>query len=281
MKTLPRCLVLLVALALGSSLAEAQGQPQRDMRKLPIFFSVAGTERVRVEKDIVFSRPGGTDLKADIYMPEQRGRYPVVFLVSGGGVNDWRQAQFYVDMGRMLAAQGFVAVSYDKRFSRELDSVMRASEDTMAVLDFTRKQADKYDADASRFCTWHFSGGGRMAGRVLQEDSPVHCVALTYSILSFGDGDADPKIAPYSAVVQAKQRADKFPPVLVVRAGSDSQVLNDSIAAFMRESLSRNAPVTLINYPQGDHGFEVLNDTEETRSVLRQSFAWLREHTSR
>ncbi len=268
-------LLLLAAMAVP---APAQ---QRNMRELPLFYSVPGMEKVRVEKDVVFSRPGGQELKADVYMPETPGVYPVVLLVSGGSVNDWRTARFYTDFGRLLAAQGFVGVSYDKRYARTQDSVIAAHEDTLALIEHMRRNAPKYGVDPARVCTWHFSAGGRLAGSMLQEGAPVTSVVATYSILSFGEGDSDPKLAPHSALNQAKQRADKFPPVLVVRAGRDNKMLNDSIDAFVRESLAKNAPITLINYPAGDHGFEILNDTEETRRVLRQSFDWLREHTKR
>lgn len=272
----------LVCLLAGAAVpTPGQQPPARDMRRMPILYSVPGMERARVEKNVVFSRAGGEELKADVYMPEKPGTYPVVLLVSGGSVNDWREAEFYTQMGRMLAAQGMVGVSYDKRFPRIADSVIGAHEDTLALIEHMKKNAQKYGADPGRVCTWHFSAGGRLAGSMLQEGAPVHCVALTYAVLSLGEGDADPKLAPYSALNQVKQRGSKFPPVLVVRAGRDAKVLNDSIEAFVREALTQNAPLTLINYPSGDHGFEVLNDTEETRRVLRQSFEWLREHTRR
>jgi len=67
----------------------------------------------------------------------------------------------------------------------------------------------------------------------------------------------------------------------VVRAGRDAKALNDSIDAFVAAALARNALVSLINYPAGDHGFEVLNDTDETRRVIAQSLAWLKARVRR
>jgi len=90
-------------------------------------------DAVRVERDIVFSTAGETRLKADVYLPAARGTYPVVLLVSGGSVDDWRTAAFYTSFARVLAAEGLAAVSYDKRPAR--DSVPAANHDSLAIVD--------------------------------------------------------------------------------------------------------------------------------------------------
>lgn len=261
----------LVALVVA---AGTQAPP--DLMKIPVFYPVPAAEAVRVEREIVFRTAGDTPLKADIYLPAARGTYPVVLLVSGGSVNDWRTAAFYTSFARVLAAEGIAAVNYDKRLARDRTSVPAASDDSLALVDHLKSNAAKYGLDVSRLCSWHFSAGGTIAGTMLGEKSPASCVVLTYAILSFGDGDQDARLAPHSALVQARERGDRLPPTLVVRAGRDAKTLNDSIDAFIAAALSKNAPVSLINYPAGDHGFEILNDTDETRRVIAQSIAWVK-----
>jgi acetyl esterase/lipase len=256
----------------------AGGQGPRDLMKIPVFYSVPGTEAVRVEREIVFRTAGDTMLKADIYLPATRGTYPVVLLVSGGSVDDWRTAAFYTSFARVLAAEGLAAVNYDKRLMRDRNSVPTASEDSLALVDYLRSNAAKYGVDASRLCTWHFSAGGTVAGTMLGEKSPASCVVLSYAILSLGEGDQDQRLAPHSALVRARERGEKFPPTLIVRAGRDAKPLNENIDAFVATALAKNAPVSLINYPSGDHGFEILNDTEETRRVIAESIAWVKSH---
>jgi acetyl esterase/lipase len=233
-------------------------------------------DAVRVERDIVFRTVDSTALKADVYLPAAHGRYPVVVLVSGGSVDDWRTAAFYTSFARVLAAEGIAAVNYDKRLARDRNAVPAASDDSLVLIDYLRRNAAKHELDAGRLCTWHFSAGGTIAGTMLGEKSPASCVVLTYGLLSLGEGDNDPKLAPYSALVQARERADKFPPTLVVRAGRDSKALNDNIDAFVAAALAKNAPVSMINYPAGEHGFEILNDADETRRVIAQSIAWVK-----
>jgi acetyl esterase/lipase len=264
----------LAALAMASIPALAQGP--RDMMKIPVFYSVPGMDAVRVERDIVFRTAGETALKADIYLPAARGSYPVVLLVSGGSVDDWRTAAFYTSFARVLAAEGLAAVNYDKRLARDRHAVPAAAEDSLMLVQYLKTNASKYGLDMSRLCTWHFSAGGTIAGTMLGEPSPAICVVLTYALLSLGEGDRDPQLAPHSALVRARERADNFPPTLVVRVGRDGRALNDNIDAFVAAALAKNAPVTLINYPAGEHGFEILNDTDETRRVIAQSVSWVK-----
>jgi acetyl esterase/lipase len=231
---------------------------------------------VRVERDVVFRSVGETQLKADVYLPRERGTYGVVLLVSGGAVHDWRTSEFYTSLARVLAAEGIAAVSYDKRLSREPGAVQAAAEDSRALVRHLTENAATYGVDMTRVCTWHFSAGGTLAGAALGEGSPAACVMLTYAVLSFGDEDKDPRLAPHSALVQARQRGDRFPPTLVVRAGRDSTLLNDRIDAFVAAALEKNAPLSVINYPGGAHGFEIVNDTDETRRVIRESIDWLK-----
>ena len=274
-----RSIVAVVALFIGAILAAAQGP--LDQMKIPVFYSIPGMDAVRVERELVFKTADDTSLKADIYLPAGRGTYPVILLVSGGSVNDWRTSAFYTSFARVLAAEGLVAVNFDKRLARDRKAVPTASEDMLALVDYLTTNATKYGLDISRLCAWHFSAGGTLAGTTLGEKSPAACVVLTYAILSFGEGDKDPQLAPHAALVQVRERGDKMPPTLVVRAGRDAKALNDSIDAFVSAALAKNAPVSLINYPAGDHGFEILNNTDETRRVIAQSIAWVKTRVGR
>jgi acetyl esterase/lipase len=136
-----RSMIGLAALFVTVSAAGAQGP--RDTMKIPVFYSVPGTETVRVEREIVFRTAGDTILKADIYLPAARGTYPVVLLVSGGAVNDWRTSAFYTTFARVLAAEGIAAVNYDKRLARDRNAVLVASDDSLALVDHLKSNAAK------------------------------------------------------------------------------------------------------------------------------------------
>jgi acetyl esterase/lipase len=68
-----------------------------------------------------------------------------------------------------------------------------------------------------------------------------------------------------------------MPPMLIVRAGQDKADLNQGLEEFAAEAVARNQPVQLVNYPEGHHGFDVVDDNEATRGIMRQAFTFLRE----
>jgi acetyl esterase/lipase len=68
-------------------------------------------------------------------------------------------------------------------------------------------------------------------------------------------------------------------PLLVVRAGQDAMPsLNETIDLFLAEALTRNLPVTLVNHASTPHAFDVLDDSEASREVIRRILGFLRSH---
>jgi dienelactone hydrolase len=87
----------------------------------------------------------------------------------------------------------------------------------------------------------------------------VRCAALCYGPL---DVDPDPAL----------------PPLLVVRAGRDHPELNRAIDGFLAGALAANLPVELVNHADGHHAFDTVDDTDESRRVIRRVLAFLGEH---
>jgi hypothetical protein len=64
-----------------------------------------------------------------------------------------------------------------------------------------------------------------------------------------------------------------------VRAGRDQVPgLNATLDRFVAAALTRNLPVTLVNYPSGPHAFDIDDDCEASRQVIRQVLAFLKLH---
>jgi hypothetical protein len=53
-----------------------------------------------------------------------------------------------------------------------------------------------------------------------------------------------------------------------------------AIDSFVSSALRANAPLTLITYPNGRHAFDALNDTEESRAIIKAAFGLVRAHTA-
>ena len=64
-------------------------------------------------------------------------------------------------------------------------------------------------------------------------------------------------------------------PVLYVRAGLDRPPVNESIASLAAVAIAQNAPLTLLNYAGGHHGFEQADDTDATRRVIDETLAFV------
>ena len=68
-------------------------------------------------------------------------------------------------------------------------------------------------------------------------------------------------------------------PMFVVRAGRErfSEILG-SIDHFTTFAFQQNLAMTVLNYPEGQHGFDVEDDTEETRAIIKQTLDFFRTH---
>lgn len=66
-------------------------------------------------------------------------------------------------------------------------------------------------------------------------------------------------------------------PIFIARAGLDHPGLNQTIDAFVTQALQVNATLELMNHPQGEHGFDVMNDDARSRHILARTLAFMKE----
>jgi acetyl esterase/lipase len=68
-------------------------------------------------------------------------------------------------------------------------------------------------------------------------------------------------------------------PMFVVRAGHDETPgLNVALDGFVTRAIAANRPLTLVNYPEAPHAFDLFLDAPETRRILQQGLEFLRAH---
>jgi hypothetical protein len=69
-------------------------------------------------------------------------------------------------------------------------------------------------------------------------------------------------------------------PLFIARAGQDQfPRLNETLDAFVLESLRRNAPLTFANHPEGPHAFDLSHDSDVSRAIIRQVLLFLQTYT--
>lgn len=272
-----RMAVLLAGtLPLAAQQQNPNPQPAFDPIHTKVFYRVADMDKVKVTEGVVYRTVDGAELKMDVYAPPAGPPRPAVLFVSGA--SETRAWGLYKDYGRLTAASGLVAVTFDKRYPPGPAGVQPASDDTLELARFLRANAAKYNIDPERICLWTFSAGGSLAQLGLNPEYRFKCLVAYYGL-----GQAGPRL-------MLQQQGDKVPPTLLVRAGRDNPVLNNAIDVFASMALALNAPVTVLNYPEGLHAFEVEDvrpepkqpaNVAETARILRFTLDWIKAQAGR
>ena len=68
-------------------------------------------------------------------------------------------------------------------------------------------------------------------------------------------------------------------PLLVTKAGKDQfEIVKETTDHFVAEAMRSNVHLTYIHYPEGQHDFDILDNTETSKLIIRQTIDFLRTH---
>jgi hypothetical protein len=149
------------------------------------------------------------------------------------------EMEWTICIARLIAASGMTAVTHSNRDPEP---------DALALL-------EHLSAKGRRVGVWATSGHGPVA---LRAATKAVCAVLTNPITK----DFCPET-----------------PLFVVRSGQDETPgLNAALDVFTARAIAENRPVTLVNYPNAPHSFELFVDGPETRRILQQGLDFLRAH---
>jgi hypothetical protein len=119
----------------------------------------------------------------------------------------------------------------------------------------------------------------------LLQDSKLACAAFLYAFtMDLNGSDHVANAAKQYGCVDAcagKSAADlpASMPLLFARAGRDQFAgLNDAMDGVIAAGLARNLPVSMVNHPGGVHAFDLEEDSEASRGIIRQVSSFLRLH---
>lgn len=252
--------------------------------------TLPGMEEVRVRRGLTYTRSGGHDYKLDLYVPDAASlaRVPIIVLVHGLLHPDLtpfvRDLPAFAGQARWLATHGYAValvelgspstgIEKSQWFARVPDLQQRVD----AALAFVRKQATTEPLDADRVCLMAMSAGGLwgLAPALSKAPAPwLRCAVAWYPML--GGPELPRGAAPLDGLRAANAR--KLPPLLVLRAGLDTPPLNAVLDAFVKEARGRGAPLTLLELPEGHHGFELTDDVEASREAMRATARFFEDH---
>ena len=283
--------ILLLVHAVGGG---AQAQNRVDPSRVSIVYRVPGMGQVTIRRGIVFDKTAGKPLALDAYVP--RGvrtgeRLPSIVFISGA--EDVRQWRWFITWGQLAAAHGIVGIIPDKRYPRGLDGIRTGLEDTEKLLTYLRANSNSLGIDPQRICLWTFSAGGRLTSAGFTPGAPaVRCLVSFYGILDLSQefaavsvaGERDSLLKRYSplhVLESTTSSGGTVPPLFIGRAGKDAPFINSGIDNFTAAALRSNVPLTVMNYPEGDHGFDGLNDTPRSRAIIKAALQFVIENTAR
>lgn len=258
MRGKPSSLLKTVALSsllitLFSSATHAQQRP--DPRKQPVVFTLPGTEKVTAQRDVTFKTVEGASLKMDVYYPPdfKGGKLPVVIFINGVGILDLKDWQVYVDWGKLTAASGMIAITHQSR------SADTAAADSADLLSYVRSNAASLKVDENRIGLWACSANVRVGLPLAMDESRKY---IRTAVMYYG--------------VMNSERVRFDVPMLVARAGQDVPFINNTIDAYITRAVAQDAPLTLISYADGQHAFDILDNNDQTKEIVRQTLDFLK-----
>jgi hypothetical protein len=261
--------------------------PRHETTLKPLVYRIAGMESVPVRRDVAYREHAGRALGLDVYAPRDgRGPLPaVIFVIGYSDEGSWprlgctfKEMESYVNWAQLVAASGMIGVTYTN---------IEPAADARAVIAYVAQHAVDLGIDARRIGVWACSGNVPVALSTLLVDAPVKvaCAAFCYGLMLDVGGTtyvADAaKTFGFENPCAGRTIDDLVTdvPLFIARAGRDTVAhLNDTIDAFVAQSLARNLPVTLVNHADGPHAFDVVDDSDASREVVRRILGFFRFH---
>ncbi len=267
----------------------SEDSAQEHISKKTVVYRISGMEDVRVLRDAAYRTSGAETLTMDIYYPpdaHEGVRLPLVVLVAGfpdAGYEaklgcKFKEMGACVSWARLMAASGLVAITYTNR---------EPSSDLESLLRYVRQNAARLSIDERRTGLWASSGNVPLALSALMREGGdrLRCAALCYGFMLDLDGFAHVAEAakvwgfvnPCAGNTVADLPADV--PLFIARAGQDQiPHLNETLDRFLSKALAHNLPFAFVNHPAAPHAFDLLDDSETSREIVRQILAFMRFH---
>jgi hypothetical protein len=205
----------------------------------------------------------------DLYLPDDTTRpQPAVLVVPGGPLpaqvrprqRDWPMYQAY---GSLIAGRGMVGAVAGHRLHGPGDYPAAAG-DVLAAVEALR--ADPR-VDGDRLALWFFSGGGLLSADWLREPPPwLRVLALTYPLLASVPG-WPPVPGRFDPIGALSGAADL--PIVLTRVGRENPFMAEAVERFVEAG--SKARLEIIDVPEGQHSFDVLDDADTSRAAIIQA----------
>lgn len=289
MRFLLACLLVLVA---SPALAQNPPIPPEVLAvaRRPVVMTLPGMDRAQVTRDIRYAPDAAPHIAMDVYRPaglKAGETRPAVIFIHGGGPPGapMKEMGVYTSYGRLIAAQGLVAVTFTHQLGYPKTLIREGAADVEAAIAHVRSHAAELNVDPDRLCLAAYSAGGPMLSPYIA-DAPAHirCIVAYYPIMEIEDSaihkaaETPDTLAAFSPLRQLAKPGRK-PPMYLARAGKDEiPQLLAGLDRFIAEAVKADYPLTLANNPGAPHGFDITEPTPRTLEILEETFAFVKRH---
>lgn len=267
-----------------------QETQRHEMTKKRVVYEIPGMDTVKLREGIEYRITDVGGLTMNIYYPpdaKSDTRIPaVVFVIGYSDLGaqaifgcKFQEMESFISWAQLAAASGLVAITYS--------TGKEPAADIHQLLHYVRQNAESLGIDEARIGLWACSGHGPLALAVLMHEAgdQLKCAVLCYGyMLDLEGANAVDEAAKQFGFVNpgAGKSVAELPkdlPLFIVRAGQDQLPhLNETLDHFVAEAVACNLPVTFVNHPEAPHAFDLLDDSEDSREIIRQILTFMRFH---
>lgn len=223
-----------------------------------VVYTLPATADVLLASELTYA----DDLLVDLYYPpgyDFSQRLPFVIL-SHGFVETTefdKDIPSHIDWGKLIAASGLIAVS--------AQAGAEPNRNGLRLLDYLAVNATPLGLDPTRIGFWACSGQGGPTYRALQTSDHALRDGFRAAVFIYLD--------------LGKARTSAWPvdmALMVVKAGKDEYISASSVDDFVTRARDAGLAVDYIELPDAVHGFDVVQDTTESRTTVEKALTFLK-----
>ncbi|WBB75513.1 hypothetical protein O7602_08380 [Micromonospora sp. WMMD1128] len=206
----------------------------------------------------------------DLHLPAGGGGGHTAIVVVHGvpgppDAPDARDWPLYRGYGALLAENGAV-VAIPRLTVASPDDLTTVAARITDTADLVR--ADPR-VDSERVALWFFSGAGLLIGDWLR-DPPrwLRGLAATYPLLA-PLPEWPPVDSRFHPIDVLATGGATLPPLVLSRVGRERPEVDAGVTAFTAAASRRGLPLHVVDVPNGRHGFDALDHSEESRAAVR------------
>ncbi|MBI4810424.1 MAG: tetratricopeptide repeat protein [Ignavibacteriales bacterium] len=255
----------------------------QDLTKLSVVYKIPGMEKIQVQRGITYKSTDSAKLTMDVYYPpdmKTNEKLPVVILVLGYSNNVFKtklkDMEPYISWAELIAASGMVTITYE---------TTQPASDVEDLITYVRQNASSLKIDENNIGIWSCSANVLTALSILSNERReyIKCAALYYGLMLTPDQKFRDSIKALTKQVNfSVEGIDRIKylhkdlPLFIVRAGKDMEVFNKIIDYFVPMAVAESVPLTFVNHAEGRHGFDLYDDNDKSRNIIKETLSFLK-----